>query len=167
MINILPIRQSDSSKCGPAVVKMILSYYGVDATEDELCVRCNHSFNKGCTNEDMAKAIRSYGFSTKLMTDASLSDIEYWIKHHIPVIVDYFAGGETVDEMPDGHAGIIVDIDKESVYLLDPRSAKHLTIHREDFMRVWFDWKNTSYIKSWKDMVLRQLIVAYPKRLTT
>jgi ABC-type bacteriocin/lantibiotic exporter with double-glycine peptidase domain len=165
MINVPPIKQSDSSRCGPTVVKMILSYYGVDATEEELCVRCGHSFEKGCTDKGMMNAFKSYGFSTKLYNNSTLEDLEYWIKHHIPVIVDFFYGGSDVSIMPDGHSGIIVDIDKESVYLLDPNTARILTIHREDFERVWFDWKDSPTITSWRNMVLRQIIVAYPSRL--
>lgn len=166
MINVPPIKQSDTSRCGPTVVKMILSYYGIDATEDELCIKCNHTFEKGCTDQGIINAFRSYGLSAKIYNDSSLEDIEYWIKHHTPVIVDFFFGGSDVSIMPDGHSGIIVDIDKESVYLLDPSTAKVLTIYRDDFMRVWFDWKGSNHITKWKDMVLRQLIVAYPKRLS-
>lgn len=164
MIDVPAIKQSDSSRCGPAAVKMILSYYGIDATEDELCIKCGHTFDKGCTDKGMIKAFQSYGLSAKIYNNCSIEDIEYWIRHHVPVIVDYFAGGTSVDIMPDGHSGIIVDIDKEAVYLLDPWSAKVLTIYREDFIRVWFDFRD-SFIYSWKDMVLRQLIVAYPKKL--
>lgn len=165
MISVPHIQQGDSSRCGPTGVKMILKHYDIDATEDELCVKCNHSYDKGCTAEGMVKALKSYGLSAKIYNNSSLEDIEYWIKHHVPVIVDWFASGSTPDEIPDGHTGIVVDIDKEMIYILDPRSAKVLTFDRQDFLQVWFDWKGTGPIKTWKDMILRQLIVAYPKRL--
>lgn len=165
MINVPPIKQSDSSRCGPAGVKMILKYFDIDATEQEICDRCSHTYDKGCTNEAMVKAFKSYGLSSKIFNNCSLEDIEYWIKHHIPVIVDYFASGLSVEEIPDGHTGIVVDIDKESIYILDPRTARVLSFDRHNFLQVWFDWKGVGPIRAWKDMVLRQLIVAYPKRL--
>lgn len=165
MISVSPIKQSDSSRCGPTAVRMILAYYGVDATEDELCTRCGHTFEKGCTDQGMVKALKSYGLEAKIFNNCDLSDLEYWVRHHFPVIVDYFASGNSPEEVPDGHSGVVVDVDRENVYLIDPRIARQVSIDRKDFMQSWFDWRGTSYLQRWQDMVLRQLIVAYPKRL--
>jgi len=168
MINILPFKQSDSSRCGPAVVKMILNYYGTDVTEDAVCKQCNHSYEKGCDDKGIIKAFKYFGLGSRIYNNATLKDIEYWMKHHIPVIVDWFAGGLGMDDIPNGHSSIVVDIDREMIYILDPATAQVLTVSREDFMRVWFDWKKDSYLNQKtlkKNMVLQQIIVPYPKRL--
>lgn len=102
MINVLPFKQSDSSRCGPAVVKMILAYYGIDATEDEICSLCGHTYEKGCDDEGMVKAFRHYGFYAKIRNNSTLEDLESWIKIRVPVIVDFFVSGSTIEEMPDG-----------------------------------------------------------------
>lgn len=166
MIDILPHKQSDSSRCGPAVVKMILSYYGVDATEDAICKYCNHTYEKGCDDKGIVKAFKHFGLAAKIYNNSTLKDIEYWNNYHIPVIVDWFAGGVSMEDIPNGHSGIVVDIDRENIYILDPSTAKVLTISRDDFMRVWFDWRKDNHITSWKNMVIRQIIVPYPKRLS-
>ncbi len=165
MIKVLPFKQSDTSRCGPAVIKMILGYYGIDVTEDEICLQCDHSYEKGCTDRGMQKAFKHYGFATKIKENSTFDEVEYWIKNHYPVIVDYFSGGESLGEMSDGHSGIILDINKENVYLLEPIKAEVLVISRHDFMRVWFDWRDEDYLTDFNNMVMRQMIIAYPNKL--
>ena len=60
MLEILPFKQSDGSRCGTAVIMMVLYYYGIDALEDEICKRCNHTYELGCDDEGMKKAFESY-----------------------------------------------------------------------------------------------------------
>ena len=168
MINLLPFKQGDDSRCGPSSIKSVLYYYGIDATENEICKRCNWSYEVGCTDDGIKKAIESYGLGCSIINNCNLEDIEYWIKHHIPVIVDWFTPGINpgLEDMPDGHSGVIVGIDRNRVYMLDPEIGAIRSIMRHDFLRVWFDWRSTSAIENWQNMVLRQIIIAYPKALT-
>ncbi len=165
MIDVPRIKQPDTSLCGPTVIKSILAFNRIDATVEEIAKQCDHVYEVGCDDKGMVKAFKYYGFATIVKDNSSLEDLEYWNKHHIPVIVDFFFGGSDVSIMPDGHSGIIVDIDKEFVYLLDPSTANVLTILRDDFLRVWFDWRQKLISAEKKNLVIRQLIVAYPKRL--
>lgn len=164
---MLPFKQSDSSRCGPAVIKMVLGYYGVDALEEEICKRCELTYELGCTDIQMKKAIESFGFGCSIFNNSTLGDIEYWIRHHIPIIVDWFTPGINpgLEDMPNGHSSIVVGIDRERVYLLDPEIGAVRSVAREEFMRVWFDWRKDPVITSWDDMVVRQMIITYPKRL--
>lgn len=169
MINVLPWKQSDSARCGPASIKMILSYYGIDALEDEIAARCNQTYELGCTDNDMKIALESYGLAVKIQNNSTLQDLEYWIQHHIPIIVDWFTPGISPDpsDMPNGHSSVVVDIDSEAVYLLDPEDAKIRQIPRNEFLRVWFDWRSKPYLSedSLDDLVIRQIIIAYPSKL--
>lgn len=144
---------------------MILGYYGIDATEDEICGLCGHSYEKGCDDKGMVEAFKHYGFHTKIQNNSTLEDLENWIRIHVPVVVDFFVSGTTIDELPDGHSGIVVDIDRESVYVLEPLMAKVIKFQRQDFMRCWFDWKDDDFIVRWDNMVLRQILVAFPKQM--
>lgn len=169
MLNIYPFRQTDSARCGPACIKMVLSYYGIDALEEEICKRCGWTYELGCTDEQMEYAIESYGLGCTVQNEATLEDLEYWIQHHIPVIVDWFTPGINpgLSDMPNGHSSIVVDIDKECVHLLDPELGGVRTIQREEFLRVWFDWREDPFIQRCEDIVLRQAMIIYPGRLKT
>lgn len=165
MLHVPPFKQTDGSRCGPAAVKMVLGYYNINATEDELCGLCNHSYALGCTDIGMKKALNYYGMNVKILNNSTLKDIEKYIKKGIPVIVDWFTGGVNpkLSDMPDGHSSVVVDIDEEYIYLLDPENGEIRQILHTDFLRVWFDWKHSPIIDYSADLVLRQLIVATPK----
>ncbi len=167
MINILPFVQSDDSRCGPAVVKAVLYYYGIDATEDEICVRCNHTYELGCTNQDIVRALNSYGIGARLYSNCDVDDLRYWIKHHIPVIIDWFTPGINpgISDMPNGHASVVVGMDKTTITIYDPEQGINRTIGIEDFMRVWFDWETEPYITKSTPLKLREVVVPYPVKL--
>lgn len=138
MIKLNPFIQSDDSLCGPACLKMVLDYYGVQVSEEELAKEMNHTYEYGCTNEDIVNTARNYGFICSSSVYTGFKDIEWAIENNIPVIVDWFSG-----DIPDGHSSIIIGIDDENIYLQDPLYEEPRTIKKEDFYRVWFDFKDT------------------------
>jgi predicted double-glycine peptidase len=69
-------------------------------------------------------------------------------------------------EVPDGHYSIVVGLDKQYIYLQDPEIGGLRQLARDDFMKVWFDFRG-EYITSWNEMIIRQLIAVqknYEKR---
>ncbi len=143
---------------------MVLAYYGVEASEDELCKLCKHTFELGCDDHGMKNAIESFGLSCEIYDNQTLEDIKYWLSYGMPVIVDWFTGGvdPDMDDTPNGHSGVIVGLDDEHIQLLDPESGTVRNLTHESFLRCWFDFRTGPMITSWDDMVIRQLIVAYP-----
>ena len=168
MLNIFPFKQSDGSRCGPASIKMVLQYYGIDALEEEISQRCSLTYELGCTDFQMKKAIESYGLSCQIINNSSLEEIEYWLKHHMPVIVDWFTPGISPQrgDMPNGHSSVVVGIDRDAITLIDPEDGSIRSIQRDEFLRVWFDWREYPKITTWEDMVIRQLIVVFPSKLS-
>jgi ABC-type bacteriocin/lantibiotic exporter with double-glycine peptidase domain len=145
---------------------MVLAYYGIQVSERELCDRCNHSYEAGCTSENMKQAFEYYGLSAKIKNNSSLDDVKYYLNRRIPVIVDWFTPGVNPkpSDMPDGHSGIIVGLD-DHVHLLDPENAETRRIVPKDFLRVWFDWKTGPYLEYPEQLLLRSMLVAYPNNL--
>jgi ABC-type bacteriocin/lantibiotic exporter with double-glycine peptidase domain len=167
MINILPYQQSDASRCGPAVIKMVLMYYGIDATENDIILKCGtYTYENGCDDHAMKKAFESYGVSIEIVNNSTLEDIEYWMKWKVPIIVDWFSGGvdANYEDVPNGHSGIVVDIDREKIYILDPEFALVRCIPRNDFERVWFDWREKLISPDSSNLVIRQILVPHPNR---
>ena len=162
MIPVPPFVQSDDSRCGPASLKMVLNYYGVPVSEDEVCNRTNHSYALGCTNASIKNAFESYGFTCTIKNKATLDDIRECIKRGIPPIVDWFSTG--VDpgpgDMANGHSSVVVGIDDKKIYILDPENGQIRDILHNDWLRVWYDWQNSPTISP-DNLRIRQLIVAY------
>lgn len=176
MINIKPFKQTDDSRCGPACVKMILDFYGIkdkyglDISEDIICRECNWSYELGCTNDDIVKALRSYDIRCEAFTNSTLEDLQRWVSSGYPVIVDWLSPGagpsvmsdnQYGGEMPNGHSSIVVDIDDKDIYLADPEVGALRYIPRDEFLRVWFDWEQDPYLQRCEDLVLQLAIVIY------
>lgn len=162
MIPVTPFVQSDDSRCGPACVKMVMNYYGVLATEDEICNRVGHTYEKGCTNLGIKNGLESYGFSVTIKNKATLDDIRQCIAKKIPPLVDWFSGGidPSLSDVPNGHSSVVVGIDDAKIYLLDPENGKIRDILHNDFMRVWYDWVGSPTITP-DNLRIRQLIIAH------
>ena len=154
MIKIKPFRQT-AGLCGPASLKMVLDFYGVSASESEIAKIAGATKEKGISKEGLIKAAKHFGFQVFLKKKSSINDLRYFIKKKIPVIVDWFFED-------DGHYSVVVDIDKKSVFLMDPSLKKGVRkMPIEKFLRVWFDFRG-KFIKNPKDLVLRLMLVVTP-----
>jgi ABC-type bacteriocin/lantibiotic exporter with double-glycine peptidase domain len=153
LLNLLPYIQSDDSLCGVTSCRSILYYFGIDKTEQEIAIACNHSYELGCSNEDMVKALEYFGLGARIFKSCTLNDLHYWNRHRVPVIVDFFTD--------NGHSGIVVDVNKD-VWILDPWDGEIHKYSAEVFQRIWFDWRETETIQADK-LETGVMIVPYPK----
>lgn len=164
MLNLLPVKPFQEtlhiSRCGPASLKMVLAYYGVERTEAELAELCETDPEQGTSDQAIQKAVESFGFTVEIKNNSTFADIQAWLDKKVPVIVNWFTRGRTdysEEEVPDGHLSVVVGLDAEYIYLQDPEVGKLRKIARDDFMKVWFDFTGAS-INSWEEMIIRQLI---------
>lgn len=167
-VQLLPVKPFQETLgggyCGPASLKMVLGYWNSEQTEEEVALRCKRDPELGTDDVCLKEAAESYGFKVEIENNASFDSIQQWLEHCVPVIVNWFTRGRTDyedGEVPDGHYSVVVGLDAANIYLQDPETGGLRTLNREDFMRVWFDFK-PAYITSWDDMIIRQLIAVYP-----
>lgn len=86
--------------------------------------------------------------------------MEKWLDKKVPVIVDWFTKGRqdySESEVSDGHYSVVAGLDDKHIYLQDPEIGRIRKLERDDFMRVWFDFKG-NYIKP-KELIIRQMII--------
>lgn len=163
-LNVAPFQETlNSGYCGPASLKIVLSYYGIYLSEEELAKRTNTNRDIGTTAEDIKRAAEELGFKAEIKNNSTLADIENWLIKDIPVIVDWFTVGR--DDYPedtisaDGHYSIVCGIDDTHLYLQDPEIGKVRKITRDTFERVWFDFTGI-FIKP-DELIVRQLVAIY------
>ncbi len=145
--------------CGPASLKIVLDYYGVNKTEKELAQLTGWVSGLGIDDVGIVKVAKSLGLKVEIKNESSFADIERWLNKGVPVIVDWFTRGRRgYDDsvMADGHYSVVVGLDDEYIYLQDPEIGGERKIKKEDFMRVWFDFRG-QYIKP-EELIIRQLI---------
>jgi len=156
MFNIIPIKQSKSYWCGPASLKMVLSYYHLDIRERELAQKTQASPIHGVSSTNLVKTATEYGLKGFIKSDAELNDIKHYVlDKQIPLIVDWF-------QIDDGHYSVVVDINDKYIYLLDPYVGHLVSFKIHHFYRIWFDFPGP-YLAKKEDLILRQMIVISKK----
>jgi len=163
LLSVKPFQETlFKSMCGPASLKMVFDYYGIEKSEEEIAKMCNVDENLGTDDKTLKRVAQELGFTVKIKNGSSFADIQIWLDKKIPVIVNWFTRGR-IDyddsEVPDGHYSVVVGLDNEFIYLQDPEIGKLRKIERKDFMKVWFDFSG-EYIKS-DELIIRQLIAIY------
>jgi ABC-type bacteriocin/lantibiotic exporter with double-glycine peptidase domain len=164
--NLLPIKPFQEtlhqSRCGPASLKMIFDYYGIEKSETEITKLCGAAEDLGTDHKGIKQAAESLGFKVEINNNSTFEDIQYWLKKKVPIILNWFTRGRADyddSQVADGHYSVVVGLDDKYIYIQDPEIGKLRKIDRDDFMKVWFDFAG-KYIDP-KELIIRQLIAIY------
>lgn len=164
MLNVKPFQETlNKSYCGPATLKMVLSFYGIEKPEEELAELCKTDRDLGTDDKSIKEAAEKFGLKVEIKNFSTFDDIKSWLEKDIPVIVDWFTRGRS--DYPDfavadGHYSVVVDLDDDFIYLQDPEIGGLRKIIKKDFIRVWFDFTG-DHIENWDEMIIRQIIAIY------
>ncbi len=160
-VDLNPFQETlGKSMCGPASLKIVLEYYGLSKTEQELYHLCGTDPELGTNDQGIKKAAEELGFQVEIINHSSYQEIEGCLKQGIPVIVDWFTRGRsdyTDSDICDGHYSVVSGLDEVNIYLQDPEIGRERVIDREDFLTVWFDFTG-KYIDP-EELIIRQIIV--------
>lgn len=163
MLKIKPFQETlNASMCGPASLKIVLDYYGLEKSEKELAKLCQHDKTLGVDDKKIKKLAERLGLKVKIKNNSNFKDIEKWLDKKVPVIVNWFTKGRqdySESEVADGHYSVVTGLDEKHIYLQDPEIGKIRKLKRDDFMRVWFDFRG-EYIKP-SELIVRQIIAIY------
>jgi len=157
MLKIKSFRQKPGF-CGPASLKMVLSYYKIEKSEKELVKITGCTAKKGTSANGILKAARMFGLKGFVKDFSNFNEIRYYLDRNIPVIIDWFSEDE-------GHYSVAVGINRKSIYFQDPELGRIRKMNLDLFKRVWFDFPGY-FIKSNSKLILRRIIVIkkYNKR---
>lgn len=153
MLNVPPYRQSEAY-CGPASLKMVLAFYGLEKSELALARLAGTKRRTGTPAAGLVKAAQTLGFEASVHDLAELKDIAAWLKKGVPVIVDWFSTDE-------GHYSVAVGMDRKQIHLVDPELGALRSVPLKDFYRIWFDFPG-DYLKRKEDLVIRRMVVVRP-----
>lgn len=163
ILNIKPFQETlNNSYCGPAVLKIVFGYYGINRSEEELAKISEWDKDLGIDDKSIKKTGEQLGFKVIIKNNSTFEDIESWLKKGIPVIVNWFTRGRSdyLDSaVPDGHYSVVAGLDDRFIYLQDPEIGKIRKLDKEDFLAVWFDFTG-KHIKP-NELIVRQIIAIY------
>ena len=165
MLKLKPFQETlNKGMCGPASIKIVLDYYGIDKTEKELAKLSKWNKDLGIDDRGIEVAAKHFGFKVKIKNNSSFKDIEKWLDQKVPVIVNWFTRGRkdySDSDIADGHYSVVAGLDDKFIYLQDPEIGKIRKLERDDFMRVWFDFRG-EYIKP-NELIIRQVVAVYKR----
>jgi len=136
-IKVDPFIQSPGL-CGPASLKILLSYFGKNYTEDQLAKLSNATCDLGVEHEGMIQAIKEIGGYSFVKENGTIEELEYLIKQEkLPVIIGWF-------EKDGDHYSVVVNVTEKNIIIVDPAmNEPERWIDRELFPNIWFDFTGT------------------------
>ena len=163
-LKIKPFQETlNKGYCGPAVLKMVLEFYGIKKSEKGLARLAGTTVDAGTDEPKMRYVLRRFGLRTKSKDNSTFNDIKKYLDEDVPVIVDWFTRGRgdySDSAIASGHYSIAVGLDEQYIYLQDPEIGKLRKIKRKDFLLVWFDFTGV-FLRSNRQCYLRRLITVY------
>ncbi|MBN1585014.1 C39 family peptidase [Candidatus Uhrbacteria bacterium] len=150
---IKPIRQRDSSACGPTSIKMVANYFHVPISWDRIGKVSDYRRRDGLHNRDLVRTLEKLGFRVRSSINTTWSRLKRNNVTGKVIVVSWMLKGYI------GHFSIVDRITDKAVYLADPESGKIIRIDRIIFMRLWLDYDPKWYPVRNTDINLRWMAV--------
>jgi len=130
----VPLYHQGKKECGPTSLLMVLGYYGVDLSREDVQRGLHFNYTLGITQSEMANfSYWNYGLKASKFMDADIGMIEEAITNGTPVLVAYVSSATT------GHWSVVVGYnrDKQVLILNDPGCGCLRSFSYKKFLSVW------------------------------
>jgi len=117
MIKLKTFKQS-RGYCGPASLKMVLSAYGINKSENYLAKLTKSSRERGCKEENLVKVSKRFGLTGFVKQKSNIQELRKIINKNIPVIVAWTSPEE------GGHYSVVVGFSRSYIFIADPHFGK-------------------------------------------
>ena len=132
--------------CGPASIKILLSYFGKEFSEAQLAQLASATTEVGTEHEGMIQALKEVDGFVFAKAGGTLEELEYFVREEkLPVIVGWF------DRTGD-HYSVVVNVTDKNVIMVDPATDEpERWVDRATFPSVWFDFiDDNNQTVSWR-----------------
>lgn len=131
-------KQDTGYSCGPAVMQMILCFYGKMFSEDTLVEKLKTKKGDGTKHQPMIDLACEEGLFVYVNNESSLFEIQSFLKRRIPVAVHFIE--PSCDE---GHYAVVVGMKDDDVILHDPWNGEGFMMNVRDFDKRWYSEDGT------------------------
>jgi ABC-type bacteriocin/lantibiotic exporter with double-glycine peptidase domain len=154
MLKVKPHKQKPGM-CGPACLKMVFGFFGINKTEKDLAKLAHSTVLHGTKTKNMLSAARACGFRAKKIDQTTTEQLRYYVlEKKIPVIVRWF-------NEDTGHYSVVVHIDQRYIYMQDPDIGKINKMDLKRFESLWFDFEGEFRIRKKRDLIEQRMLVVW------
>ena len=150
MIVVPYFKQEKSTTCGPACLKMILAFMGMNYSENELETICETGW-LGNTCEEIVEGAKKLGFKSEVLENIDIEELKQLLESNYPIIAllspSILYGGI----VGFGHFVVIIGFDELKVYYHDPAFEKDLGKPIDVFFEAWEKY-SLKGVKIWKSI---------------
>jgi ABC-type bacteriocin/lantibiotic exporter with double-glycine peptidase domain len=130
----VPFLAQDAYQCGPAALAMVLAYYGVAVTQDEIARALYLPSVAGTLNLELEFYARRRGFATRAFA-GTLARVRDEVRRDRPLIVFQDLGAPG---FPVPHFAVLVGFDdRAGVVVLHSGTTAHHVVPYDEFVRSW------------------------------
>lgn len=143
MLEIPFYKQKEDYTCGPVTIKMVLGFYGVKESVENLKNKCHVSETKGTTRANMIKVLKNFGLYVHAHADASLEEVGELLKKGKAVVVNFREPSSN-----EGHYAVARGISGGKIFLRDPYNGADFSLKIKEFTAGWHGY-HKSVNKNW------------------
>jgi len=143
-VSVPPSIQQTDYTCGPACMRSVLGFYGLDLTEERLAKELKATPEAGTLPRDMVSVARSYGFRAVARMGMGFKRLRAELLSGRPVILAIQAWADR--PRPDykgtddnGHYVVAVGYDRHGVRILDPVTGSESRMSWRRIRQRWHD----------------------------
>lgn len=152
-MNVHPLKQKDSSACGPTCMKMAIDAFGLPYTLKHIEKVSEYKKKHGLSNKDLIEVLRQLGMHVQPKAHATWADLKRYSNAKNVIIVSWMMKGYI------GHFSVVQKVDKKNIYLADPFKGKIIKMDKVIFHRLWMDYDDMWFPKKNTDIQLRWMAV--------
>lgn len=145
-------KQPNEYTCGPTCIEMVLEYFGIKYTREQVNKLCQASPKDGTDNRKMSKAIEAFNAKQTTKQDATISELATALDNGQLSIVNY-----RNPNSGHGHFAVVLGLTEEKIILADPNDGQRRELSAKKFPEIWVNSEGT--IKGW------MMSVAPPKKI--
>ena len=148
MLKVPYFRQKRDYSCGPASLRMILSYFGLEVGEEKLIELCGTN-RLGTSRFQIVEAATKLKFRADTFAELTMEQICDILEANLPIIALIDAGRIYGGISGIGHFVVIVGRMESKVVYHDPVMGQNLVTEEEIFFQAWQEFKFRG-VKIWK-----------------
>lgn len=146
------VRQAYAYSCGPASLASCLYYWGVwDGREPQLYELCNTTDADGTSISNIISCANHFGLNAYQEKEITFDRLLELLRMGRTVILciqswgDYNDSTNMLDVWEDGHYSVLVGMDDDKIYLMDPSVAgTYRSLDQQYFIQCWHNFSDTN-----------------------